>query len=95
MRSKLAQIIETNSNQNLEGASNLLQKALNADNEAPKSLKNLLKDGFSMDQERLIGELQAELASKAHLQFDYQRLKRRYVQRKDEWARQVQLIEQR
>ena len=79
MRSKLAQIIETSSNQNLEGANNMLEKALNSNNEAPKSLKNLLKNGFSMDQERLIGELQAELASKAHLQFDYQRLKRRYV----------------
>ena len=95
MRTKLAQILETSSSQNLEGASNLLEKALHANTEAPKSLKNLLKNGFSMDQERLIGELQAELASKAHLQFDYQRLKRRYVQRKDEWARQVQLIEQR
>lgn len=67
MRSKLAQIIETSSNQNLEGANNMLEKALNSNNEAPKSLKNLLKNGFSMDQERLIGELQAELASKAHL----------------------------
>ena len=49
MRSKLAQIIESSSNQNLEGASNLLEKALNADAEAPKSLKTLLKNGFSMD----------------------------------------------
>ena len=54
MRTKLAQILESNSN-NLEGASSLLEKALighdSGDVEVgtPASLHHLLKNGFSMD----------------------------------------------
>lgn len=57
------------------------------------TVQTLLKNGFNFEQEKTIAQLQAELILKTRYVNDYHRLKRRYIQRKEEWTQQLRQIE--
>ena len=100
MRAKLAQVIESNS-KNTDAGNGQLEKVLFSNetflgsNKNSESMEKVFKTAFSMDQERLIGQMQAELAIKDKLKIDYNRLRQKYLQRKEEWTKHVQMVEQR
>ena len=58
-------------------------------------MDEIFKTAFNMDQERIIGQMQAELAMKDKLKTDYSRLRHKYLQRKEEWEKHIQMVETR
>ena len=58
-------------------------------------MHELIRLGFNADQERVIAEMQADLAMKEKLKSDYQSLRQKYVRRKEDWIRQLERVESR